>query len=90
MADPRAEALLRAISGGGMGPGMTQEGAQPMPSEGGGELEATVGQCLAALEPFMDDPRIAEAASMLQEVVAGPSEVPEDSIPMEAEEPIPY
>ena len=63
------------------------EEEMPMPEAGGGgELENTVGQCLAALEPFMDDPRIAEAAAMLQAIAAGPSEMPEDSVPMEAEE----
>lgn len=92
MADPRAEALLRALSGGagGMPTGPEEMMEGEMPPEGGeGTLEATVGQCLAALEPFIDDPRIAQAASLLQEVAAGPSEMPEDSIPSEAAEPTP-
>lgn len=91
MADPRAEALLRALSGGG-GP-MPEEGMEPeMAQEGyapGGTMEEAITTCLSALEPFMEDPRIAQAASALQEVVAGPAEMPADSLPEEAAEPMP-
>lgn len=80
MADPRAEALLRAMSGGG---GMSPEG-MPMMEEAGEAApsgpEEAVTQVMTILEPFMDDPRIAQAASILQEVVGGgPSEMPEDT-----------
>lgn len=87
MADPRAEALLRAMSGGG---GMSPEG---MPMEEAAEgapsgPEDAVTQALTALEPFMDDPRIAQAASILQEVVGGgPEEMPSDTEPMPEEAP---
>lgn len=74
MADPRAEALLRAVSGGGEA---APEGT-PMEMSANGPEQA-VTQALMALEPFMDDPRIAQAASLLQEVAGGPSEMPEDT-----------
>ena len=66
-----------------MMPGMAPEYSE------GGTLEETVTQCLERLEPFMEDPRIAQAASALQEVVAGPAEMPADSLPEEAAEPMP-
>lgn len=74
MADPRAEALLRAMSG---GPEAAPEEA--MYSEAPAGPEQAVTQVLTMLEPFMDDPRIAQAASLLQEVAGGPSEMPEDT-----------
>ena len=79
MADPRAEALLRAMSGGGEAP--PEEAAY---TEAPSTPEDAVTQCLMALEPFMDDPRIAQAASLLQEVAGGPSEMPEDTMPEDA------
>lgn len=80
MADPRAEALLRAMSGGPEA-APTEEAYSEAPA---GPEEA-VTQCLVALEPFMDDPRIAQAASILQEVAGGPSEMPEDTMTEDAQ-----
>ncbi len=77
MADPRAEALMRALGGSG----------GPMPEEemgdGGAQgPEAAAAEALSMLEPFMDEPRIAKAAQLLQEVAGGPSEPSEDTMPM--------
>ena len=86
MPDPRLQALMGALGGGG-DPSM-----EPMPEEEasyGQEAPATpedaAGQCLTALEPFMDDPRIAQAASLLQEVAGGPGGMSPDTMPEEAE-----
>lgn len=79
MADPRAAALMRALGGGG----------EPMPEEmmEGGEAptgpEQAAQEALATLEPFIDEPRIAKAAQLLQEVAGGPSEPSEDTMPAE-------
>jgi len=88
MADPRAEALLRSLSG-GADPGMMPEGEMPMEAEGPSTPEQAAAAAMQLLEPFMEDPRIANAASALQEVAAGPSEMPEDSMPMEEAGPAP-
>lgn len=80
MADPRAEALLRAMSGGGGMPAPEEEMGMMAPEGEPATAEDAVTQALTALEPFMDDPRIAQAASVLQEVVGGPSEMPEDTM----------
>lgn len=85
MADPRMDALARALGGGGGDP-MAEE--MPMPEEGmSGEdpMAMAVTEALTLLEPFMDDPRIAQAALALQEAAGGqPSEMPEESMPQEA------
>lgn len=70
------------MSGGGdpsmMGMMPPEEEAEYSEAPAGPEQAAT--QAMTALEPFMDDPRIAQAASILQEVVGGgPSEMPEDT-----------
>jgi len=88
MADPRAEALLRSLSGGAdpasgdMPPEEATEGEAPKTPE-----EAAMA-AMQLLEPFMEDPRIANAASALQEVATGPAEMPADSEP-QPEEPMP-
>lgn len=78
MADPRADALMRALGGAGGAPEMGME----MPAEEMGP-EAVAAEVLAMLEPYLDEPRIAQAAQLLQEVAGGPSEPSEDSMPME-------
>lgn len=78
MPDPRADALMRALSGGG-GPGPEEEMGEP---EAQGP-EAAAAEALSILEPFADEPRIAKAAQLLQEVAGGPSEPSEDTMPAE-------
>lgn len=74
MPDPRADALMRALSGSG---GPAPEEQMGNPDEQG--PEGAAGQALSILEPFMDEPRIAKAAQLLQEVAGGPSEPTEDT-----------
>ena len=76
MPDPRADALMRALGGAG----------GPMPDEEMGEApaqgpEAAAAEALSILEQFIDEPRIAKAAQLLQEVAGGPSEPSEDTMP---------
>ena len=71
---------------------MEEGGGEMMPPEmeaSSGPAEA-VTSALSLLEPFMDDPRIAQAAMMLQEVAAGPAEMSADSESAEAAGPMPY
>lgn len=89
MADPRAEALLRSLSGGGDAAdpmaGMEPEGAM----EQSDPKAQAVGEALSLLEPFMDDPNISQAAQILQQAAAGPEEMPSDSQIPEGAEPMP-
>lgn len=74
--DPRAEALMRALGGQG---GPMPEEEMGAPEEQG--PEAAAAQALSVLEPYIDEPRIAKAAQLLQEVAGGPSEPSEDTMP---------
>lgn len=82
MPDPRADALMRALGGAG-GPAPEEEMGQDQQGP-----EAAAAQALAILEPFADDPRLAKAAQLLQEVAGGPSEpsmddtTPPEGMPM--------
>lgn len=76
MPDPRADALMRALGGGG-GPMPEEEMGMEGPSP-----ESAAAEALSVLEPFIDEPRIAKAAQLLQEVAGGPSEPSEDTMPM--------
>lgn len=85
--DPRMMALQQAMGG------MPDEAAAPeaAPQDPGAAMgkEAAVAQALAALEPFIEDAVIAQAAQLLQDsLAAGPeSEGLEDSAMMQEEMP---
>lgn len=75
---------MAAMGGGDPSMGMMPPEEEGAYSEAPATPEEAAGQCLTNLEPFMDDPRIAQAAALLQEVASGPAEMPADTMPEEA------